>query len=118
MKTASLLIAAAVLLAGCGSDAMPDANSTPGPTIRNASPWTEAQVMQAAGLTTDDDGLSYSTASGCSVSVVMTDAATVELYAGAGDTVVTNPAGTAGVKTSGDEPECLAELERGLAALK
>jgi hypothetical protein len=73
--------------------------------------------MQAAGLTTDDDGLSYQTASGCDVSVVLTSGQEVELYAGAGDTVVTNPDGSAGVKTSGDEPDCLAELQRGLSKL-
>lgn len=73
--------------------------------------------MQAAGLTTDTDGLAYTTASGCTASVVMTNAATVNLYAGAGDTVVTNPDGTAGVKTVGSDRRCLLELQRGLASL-
>jgi hypothetical protein len=74
--------------------------------------------MDAAGLTTKDDGLTYQTASGCNVSVVLTSAAQVEVYAGAGSTVVTNPAGDAGMKTSGDDPKCLRELQRGLAALE
>lgn len=114
----ALLLAAAtavLLFAGCGSS---DDTSTAKPTIRNPAPWTEAQVMQAAGLTTDNDGLSYKTSSGCTASVVLTSKQAVDVYAGAGDTVVTNPAGTAGVKTSGDEPDCLTEFQRGLAGLE
>lgn len=116
--TAALL--AVLALAGCGSD---DSGSDPAspaakPTIRNPDPWTEQQVMDAAGLTTEDNGITYETASGCGVSVVLTSAAAVETYAGAGDTVVTNPRGDAGVKTSGADARCLAELQRGLAVLK
>lgn len=75
-------------------------------------------MTEAAGLTSNDDGISYTTATGCEVSVVMTNRATVDLYSGAGDTVVTNADGTAGVKTGGGDPGCLRELERGLASLK
>ena len=109
------IVVVALALAGCGRD---DEATTDKPTIRNADRWSEQDVIEAAGLTANDGGLSYTTTSGCDVSVVMTNAATVNLYSSAGDTVVTNPDGTAGVKTSGDEPACLAELERGLAALK
>lgn len=118
---AALLTGLALAAAGCGGSDDTDtsgAATSPQPTIRNPHPWTEQQVMDAAGLTTEDDGLSYQTASGCNVSVVLTSANAVETYAGAGSTVVTNPAGTAGVKTSGDDPKCLRELQRGLALLK
>jgi len=127
MKTICVLLATTVLLAGCGGDNDTAATGDK-PTIRNASPWTEQQIIDALDLQHEPiDGpkrparpgdLGMETVSGCSVSVLMTDKASVDLYAGAGDTVVTNPAGTAGVKTSGDEPACLAELERGLATLK
>lgn len=115
------LAATAALIAGCGGSDDPGNDSGGAkakPTIRNAAPWTEQQVMDAAGLTSDDDGLSYSTSSGCNVSVVLTSKQAVDLYADAGSTVVTNPEGTAGVKTSGDEPDCLAELQRGLSKLR
>lgn len=116
----TVLVATILLIGGCGGNDTPASQSAK-PTIRNAEPeehWTEQQVMDAAGLTTEDGGITYQTASGCSASVVLTNKSAVEVYAGAGDTVVTNPAGTAGVKTSANEPGCLAEFERGLAALK
>lgn len=74
--------------------------------------------MKAAGLTTDDGGTSYKTASGCEAAVVMTTKATVDLYSDAGDTVVTNPDGTAGVKVVGASDSCLKELQAGLSSLK
>lgn len=116
-RSTAAAVGATLLLAACGGASESDNDK---PTIRNASPspWTEAQVMRAAGLTTDDNGITYQTASGCTASVVLTSRNAVDLYAGAGDTVVTNPDGTAGVKTSADEPQCLAEFERGLAKLK
>jgi len=114
----AVAIVLCVAFSGCGSSDGPQADK---PTIRNnpgPDKWTEAQVVEAAGLTTEDGGLSYETKSGCSVAVVMTNARTVEVYAGAGDTVVTNPDGTAGLKTGGSDQKCLAELQRGMATLK
>ena len=73
--------------------------------------------MEAAGLRRRDTGTGFETRSGCRVAVVMTDAPTVDRYVEAGDVVVTNPDGTAGVKMSGDDPECPYELDKGLAKL-
>lgn len=83
-----------------------------------SSSWTEADVMNAAGLTTEDGGITYQTKSGCSVAVVLNTAAEVNLYASAGDTVVTNPSRTAGLKVVGASPACIAELRGALAKLK
>ncbi|HUR86331.1 MAG TPA: hypothetical protein VMY78_13400 [Solirubrobacteraceae bacterium] len=116
-RVAAALVSTALLVAGCGGESE---SSNSKPTIRNADParWTEQQVIDAAGLSTTNNGISYATESGCRVAVILTSASAVEVYAGAGDTVVTNPDGTAGVKTSGADRQCLAELERGLAALR
>lgn len=81
------------------------------------SAWTEADVLRAAGLTTQDGGISFQTASGCEVAVLLNTPAEVKLYASAGDTVVTNPSRTAGVKLISDTPACVGELRSGLAHL-
>ena len=131
LRTSSAAVVAAVVLAGCGGS---DAADTEG-TIRNGQPdpWTEQQVIDALGLlsqpvevTKDGDlvpmrpaepgDVGMETRHGCVVDAVLTSAEEVDLYSGAGDTVVTNPDGTAGVKTSND-PGCLAALEADLAKL-
>src|SRR5688500_12134433 len=77
---AALTASAALALSACG-----EADGTTKPTIRNAGleKWTEQQVIDAAGLRSEN-GISYETASGCSVAVILTTTAEVELYAGAG----------------------------------
>jgi hypothetical protein len=62
----------ALALGGCGRD---DEASTDKPNDPDGDRWTEQDVIEAAGLTANDGGLSYTTASGCDVSVVMTNAA-------------------------------------------
>ncbi len=111
------LLTASVLLGGCGGGNNGSDSDDPKPTIRNASPWTEQQVIAAAGLTTDN-GLSYESAACDQVAVILTSKNAVDTYAEAGDTVVTNPDGTAGVKVIGADAACLADLERGLAGLE
>jgi hypothetical protein len=112
----SLFIATcALILAACGSSG--SSASGGGDQIRNADPWTEEQVAAAAHLTADEDGLAWTTPSGCSVAVILVSRANVDLYAGAGDPVATNPDGTAGVKFDGTQ-ECGAELASGLKSLR
>jgi hypothetical protein len=106
MKPPALLVLAAVCLAGCGTTS----------TASNTEPWTEQQVTEAAGLTSDSDGLSWQTPTGCSVAVIMKSQAEVDTYTSAGDSVATNPDGTAGVKFDGD-PACGRELTAALSKL-
>ncbi len=49
--------------------------------------------------------------------MLLTSKPQVDLYAQGGDTVVTNPAGTVGVKVVDGSPKCLAQLERDLRLL-
>jgi hypothetical protein len=111
-----LLLSGAVAIAGCGGS---DATSQPGPggTVRNVNPWTEQQVMTAAHLTPEDGGVSWTTSTGCTVSVIMVSRNEVATYADAGDPVATNSDGTAGVKFDGTA-KCAKELESGMAGLK
>lgn len=112
----------ATLLAGCGGSESAEpksaAQDTNAPTIRNAPRWDEQQVISAAGLVTDDGGINYHTNACDQIAVVLTSKNAVDLYAGAGDTVVTNPDGTAGVKVISADKTCLSELQRNLAQLK
>jgi hypothetical protein len=74
--------------------------------------------MWAAGLTTRDQGISYQTASGCEIAVLLKTRAEVSLYRSAGDTVITNSDGTAGVKLIEATDACRSELRRRLGALR
>lgn len=144
MRYCLALAAAAILIAGCGgsSDASPAAAGGDKPTIRNAATVTEAQVKEALDLRTvaqPEVSLSVDvTPGGCAVDDIHTRKQDIDFYTSAGTQLVTNPAGTvavepgAGVQTvdgsepriegvlvkRGDEPGCLAEIERGLAKLK
>ncbi len=94
------LCVGALLLVGCGSDSN-TSNSGGTQTSFNESndaAYTEQQVAERAGLTQDDSGISWVGPNGCQVSVIMTTRDAIETYASAGDAVVTNPAGTVGVK--------------------
>jgi hypothetical protein len=74
-KNALSLVVVAVVgaaLVGCGGSSSDGAGAATSGQVRNAPKWSEKQVMDAAGLTREDDGFSYQTASGCEVAVVMT----------------------------------------------
>lgn len=114
LPVATLL--AFVALAGCGGG--DDAES--GGRSFNAegdARYTEEQVADMAGLKLNDSGLSWSHG-GCDIAVIMTTRATVELYASAGDAVVTNPAGDVGVKFSASDPGCREKLLAALEAVE
>ena len=98
-----LSLLAVVALVGCGSS-------------ESTTTYTEQDIITATDLTLSDTGISYDTPSGCDAAVLLTNKNEVDLYADAGDTVVTNPDGTAGYKTS-DDPVCIAEGERNLESL-
>lgn len=117
-KGALAFMLVALLVAGCGKgDNAGSSDDSARPTIRNAPQWTEQDIIKAADLTPNDGGLSYRSPACDQIAVILTSAAQVNTYAGAGNTVVTNPDGNAGVKVIGADAACLAELERGLAKL-
>ena len=114
---------------GGGSDAESDGSGSS--EVRNSTAtYTKQDVIDALDLQVDEDydgtpdrpaqegDLGMVTPDGeCDVSVVLNSKQEVELYAGAGDAVATNPAGNAGVKFS-DEPGCGEQLAEGLKSLK
>jgi len=106
-KTAcAVLLAAAV--AGCGGGE----KAATSPPASAASPrvWDESQVLRLAGIEPVDDGLSYRLKAhpDCTAAVIMVTAGQVQTYSGAGDTVATNPDGSAGVKvTAAEAATCL-----------
>ena len=89
----------------------------PAEVIRNAPEYTEQEVTAAASLTSKDGGISYTNPEGCEVAVVLTSPDEIDLYASAGDTVVTNSSGTAGVKLVNASPECQDAIAKSLRAL-
>lgn len=104
---ATLTATSALALAGCG-------NSQPATSFNAGSDpvYTEQQVADLAGFHPTDGGIAW-TGYGCDIAVIMTTRASVEMYADAGDPVVTNPSGTVGVKFSPD-PGCRTVLLRAL----
>ena len=113
-----LLLCVSITFAGCGAA---DTNVNKD-AIANAqkSQRMEASIISALGLTTEDDGISWHfTVPGgttCSVSVILSDAAEVDLYSSAGDSVITTPDRTAGVKMF-DDPECMMFVDETLASM-
>jgi hypothetical protein len=107
----ALTAAGALAFAGCGETA-------PSTSFNAASDpvYTEQQVADLAGFQSTDDGMAW-IGSGCQISVIMTTRASVEMYADAGDAVVTNPAGTVGVKFFPD-PGCRVALLHALQDVK
>lgn len=104
---ATMIAIGALAIAGCGGH---NATAPVSPT-----PATEDAVAGALDLT--PDGASWISPAGCEVDAILTTSQTVALYAGAGDVVETNPAGTVGVKVPPDAPAtCRDELRGQLAA--
>lgn len=75
--------------------------------------YTEREIAELAGWQVDESGYSWVNARGCTVFVILNTTAEIALYQGAGDTVVTNPAGTVGAKVD-TSPGCRSSLERDL----
>jgi hypothetical protein len=127
----ALVAAAGILGAHGGNQAVQNANGdvTSNESIPNRKPgdrWNEQDIVRALHLRDADPehpGLSFLTPSGVHVSALLTNAAAIDLYAGAGDQVATNPARNAAVRFDTDDfdgtnEEAAAELAHGLAALK
>lgn len=97
---AALVVVVMIALSGCGSSDVKE-NSSPSTAPTAAVQVDESQVVEYLGLKNyrfkTDDGTT------CEVSVVMTNANMVNMYAEAGDNVATNKDGTVGVKISSSE---------------
>lgn len=112
-----MLLAAILASAGCGGE---EPQSQDGGTATTEAPTdempaqadvTEQDIIDALGLTADDEGISYESAEGCQVAVVLDSPEEVAVYRDAGDTVATNAAGTVGVKIVGDDSgDCFGAL--------
>jgi hypothetical protein len=113
-----LLAALAVTTAACGSSSDGPSPSRPAEAVSaNASDdarYTEEQAARLAGFRADNDGLAWTGPNECQISVIMTTRGAIDMYASAGDAVVSNPAGDVGVKFH-PEPGCRTAL---LAALR
>lgn len=72
---------------------------------------TEEEVAAAAGLVRD--GIPWRAEDGCEVSVILLGDGTVQLYADAGSTLITNAAGTIAFKYG--EPQCEATLTEAMS---
>lgn len=119
-KTAcAVLLAAAV--AGCGGGDKA-ATSTAAPrAAASVRVWDESQVLRLAGIEAVDNEISYRLRAhpACTAAVVMVTAGQVQTYAGAGDTVATNPDGSAGVKvTAAERATCLRLFTEALRAMR
>lgn len=88
-----------------------------------AAKYTQEQVAAALGLHRPEPGLSswQDHSQQCVASVILLDRKQIKLYANAGDTVVTNPSGTVGVKVGAyagvDKRMCFDRFEAALAKL-
>ena len=112
------------LLAGCGGDEESE-TAEPAETTTSEEVPEVSTVHNASDIAahigvelTDTEDATWTTADGaeCDLPIFLTTAQEVDLYAGAGDTVATNPAGTAGVKiVGGEQATCLDELTEALA---
>ena len=117
LKKALLALSAATLLLGtaCGAgEEAPDEQAPMGePVIYDASQIAEVIGLDANNYVTTPDGVK------CEAAVILTSPQHVAMYADAGDTVATNPAGTAGVKNvSSEKATCQSFFEEKLADLE
>ena len=120
MWKAAVLLVLAVAVAGCGSgnDSGSSETSTAAPVVRS---WDESQVLRLAGIEKAANRISYRLAAhpSCTAAVVMVTAGQVQTYASAGDSVATNPDGTAGVKvTAAERATCMRLFTRALQAVQ
>jgi hypothetical protein len=106
-------IIVALCLVGCS-----DGESGTDGAILNPPAYTQQEIADAALLTSQDGGISYVSPGGCQVAVILDSPEAVQLYVDAGDTVVTNPAGTVGLKIVGGPPGCLEAMAQNLKALE
>jgi hypothetical protein len=113
---AAIPVLLVLVLAGCSEDGSGGGSASTDGAILNAPEFSQQEIIQAAGLTTED-GISYTSPDGCQVAVILDSPNAVNTYASAGDTVVTNPSASAGVKVVGGPPGCLDTLARDLKAL-
>jgi hypothetical protein len=119
--TGAALIGLLIVMSGCGSERGGTSGSTQAPKPISDRVWDESQVLRLAGIETNDDGISYRLTAHpeCTAAVVMVSANSVETYRSAGDTVATNPDGTAGVKVTAAELQtCLQRFTEALSAVK
>jgi hypothetical protein len=111
----------AVVLAACGSTETSSRSSTSQrattPTPSNAAhPWREAKLRHLMGLRRSAVDATYRLAAHpeCATGALLRSTAEIRTYKSAGDIVITNPAGSAGVKASGLSPSCKREFAQAL----
>ena|ERR1700730_1100710 len=111
MRAAAILVVG--LMAACGGSQgqrspaatvapQPSSPVTVAPQPSSPAVFDQSQLVQYLHLTATDDHLAWTYAApngtNCNVAVILTTPAMVQLYAGAGDVVATNPNREAGVK--------------------
>jgi hypothetical protein len=111
-RLAAIPVLFVLALAGCS-----ESDSGTDGAILNPPAYTEQEIAEAA-LLSSKDGISYVSPGGCQVAVILDSPQEVQLYADAGDTVVTNPSGTVGLKIVGGPPGCLEAMAQNLKALE
>jgi hypothetical protein len=114
-RLAIAAVAAAVLLAGCGS------NSSSSSGASGPRSWTLAEVLRLTGLQRNADGLTYAVPGQprCVVRLLLRSTAEVQTYKDAGDVVATNPDKSAGIRVEPEEPaSCKGVFTQALAKLK
>jgi hypothetical protein len=116
MRTVATLVAVAVvaLAAGCGGDGDGESSAI-GDQIHSALELKTRSGSSALYF-------EYTTGKGCQVGAILTTADQVEQYEGRGDTVATNPDGTAGVVFSaspdgGSLDDCVSPAEEDLVSV-
>ena len=125
MKLMAAVVALAVVLGACGGAAPSPQGSGGQPAETDASsssssepqPWPEPRLRRLIGLRRSPVDLTYRLAAHpeCVTGALLRSAAEVQTYKAAGDVVITNRTGSAGVKTSGDSAACQRLFTRALA---
>ncbi len=79
--------------------------------------YTDDDLISAISITTQDNGTSYQTPGGCTISALLPTEAQVKQYKDAGSVVETNPGGNAGVEMTTNTDACHEEIKAGLKDL-